>query len=124
MATPKNTVKPRKARVSAGWMENEPFEGGKLTTKEEYSVDDFKAEGYQLANQVKLNSNGTPYLLAIDTVEDKKAALYMFKAFAANVKENQILSKSDISIYLVEDEDGNEGFVIGAPDFKGGISFF
>jgi hypothetical protein len=112
-------------RISADWIENTPNEGATLKTLDELTVADFIADDYQLSNQVKLNSNGTKYLLCIDKQTNKKAALYMFKAMAESVKENQLLTKEQIAIFLVENtEDGKKGFVIGQPGFKGGISFF
>lgn len=112
-------------RVSAGWIANTPNEGATIKTLEELTVDDMIADDYQLSNQVKLNSNGTKYLLCIDKQKNTKAAIYMFKAFAESVKENQLLAKKDIAIFLVENtEDNSKSLVIGAPGFSGGISFF
>ena len=117
-----------KVRLSDSWIAVEETPESSIEILHEFSVKEIKAEGYKLSNQVKLNSNGTPYLLCIDEQEGKKAALYMFKAFASNVKENQLLKADEVAIYQVEseDEDGNtvKGLIIGAPDFKGGVSFF
>lgn len=127
MAVTKN--KPAvKVRLSDSWIAVEESTESTLEVLNEFTVKDFKAEGYKLSNQVKHNSNGTPYLLCIDEQENKKAALYMFKAFATNVRENQLLKADEIAIYHVTSTNNEgveeKGLIIGAPDFKGGVSFF
>lgn len=127
MAQPKNPPV-AKVRLSDNWISVEESPESSIEILHEFTVKDIKAEGYRLSNQVKLNSNGTPYLLCIDETMGKKAALYMFKAFASNVKENQLLRADEVAIYHVtstNDEGVEEkGLIIGAPDFKGGVSFF
>jgi hypothetical protein len=115
--------------TKTAWIENKDFEGSsKMELMNEYSVNDFLKADYRLSNQVKLNSKGTKYLLCIDTVNNRKSALYMFKAFAASVEENQLLTKDQIAVFHVQspNEEGEmvDSFVIGTPGFRGGISFF
>lgn len=128
MATPKNATM-AKARLSSNWISVEDAPESSIDILGEFTVKELIADGYKLSNQVKLNSKGTPYLLCIDETEKKKSALYMFKAFASNVRENQLMKAHEIAVYHVSSinkETGKEeeGLIIGAPDYKGGISFF
>lgn len=112
-----------RVRMSESWIEIDANVTPSLEIIKEFAVKEFIADGYDLANTVKMNSNGNPYLLCIDKQENKKAALYMFKHLSVNVKENQRFRANDISIYYVKDDKGSYGLVIGEPGFKGGLSF-